>query len=223
MRGPSKLKQNELVSAIVQEIKSCNRPAAEAAKVVAEKLREIAPLIPGTNAEIADFAPFGTRGADRKLARRIGPHLAEVLKAIAGAPEGSRYALFVTAFFQGSIRPEQLVEEGRGDQMGDWAERLIFDMTALNKGCQLLLQQPVGDYHESEYCKHLAVGAAGGIWQELSTEPPTSSSPASPVRVIASLIYRRITGQTNVDLAAYCNQRVAEWVSFIFAKKAIDK
>jgi hypothetical protein len=201
--GVSKIKQGEIIWSIAKAIKPCKCSAGEAAKVVEAKLRQIMKLTPPPGADIANHASFGTRGANRRLAKRIGKHLTEIEKAIAGAPDGSRFALFAVALYPEGKRPEELAED---DKIPEWGGRLCRDLAALNRACRILEREPIGDYHEGDYCKKLAVGAAFDLVFELSAEPPSSSSPDSPLRAVATLIYERVTGKPHVDLEAYCDE-----------------
>jgi hypothetical protein len=198
MRDPGKptlIRQSDIIWAIVGAIKSCNQPQAIAAEIVRDKLSEAVKLVPSP--------PFGTRGPNRKLAKRLNAHLTDIEKAIRGADDGSRFALFVAAFYQGSKRPEELAEED--PKLDEWAMRLSADLAALNRGCEILLREPIGNYHASDHYKKLAAGVAFELLLELSPEPPVSSSPDNPLRAIATLIYEHLTGKQHVDLEAYCD------------------
>lgn len=201
MRAPlTKIEESEAIWAIVRAIKPLNRPAAEAAPAVETKLRIAMKVRAPT---------FGQRGTNRKLAKRISTHLAEIEKAIAGAEDGSLLALFAVALWPEGKRPEEIAES---TELDDWAFRICADMAALNRACQIILREPIGkpigDYHDADACKKVAAGAAFELVLELSTELPTSSSPDSPLRAVATLVYEHLTGQKHVDLEAYCDTLV---------------
>jgi hypothetical protein len=149
---------------------------------------------------------FGVKSENRAFAREIDDLAGKLLRKIETMPPGSRDALMILAS-QGEPEAWSL-HDANSPAAKTFRGKLNKVLSDLRDGCENMLAGDVGDDAKRDRRKEICAGCAFDLIVGLDAGKPVNSSEASPLRVLAGLLYDFAKPP---DLKHQCADIIAQW------------
>jgi len=184
----------------------------EVEAVVRLEVRDLLPV------QIAQPPIFGRQSENQLYAKEIDVLVGELLRKLEGAPPRTRDVLFILA---SRTQPLSWSLDVNSPAAKHFKTTLLTGLTDLRRGCEEVRRNKngIGDHHNRNQAKQLCAGCALDLIVGLDAGRPTNSSPQSPIRVIAGLLFEAVAPdqlqkkKRQPDLLEQCRETVAHWRS----------
>jgi hypothetical protein len=181
---------DEIVTDIMKTIADASPPPAQEDRV----RRLIAAL-----SNLKHYGPLnGNRADNKEFAERLLKWLDKGETLMRGSPKNFNFSML--------FAPDPAVAESMVtiyEQADARYEMLAEILSAMHRRCEWIIKTGFGEHAHTGYQQERAAIAAGELMNECSL-PHAYSSPLSPYRMVASLLYEAMTGEFGKDVERAC-------------------